>query len=142
MVVRTPAPSGTRDQAGPWLRRLGLLAAGLVAGAVLCAGAMIALTWPTQQTLYTDRQPATVAYDDESSHVVAFIRYHSLLEDTYRLYAGRDPSLQYGHFIDVGFAGAADQPVISTQWTREGVRVRFGTGHELFIPAAAFVGGR
>ncbi|NRQ36907.1 hypothetical protein HII36_34475 [Nonomuraea sp. NN258] len=138
MTVRTPAPASTAR----WLGWLGLLMIGLIAGVVLCAGAMIAMRWPTQQTLYTDRQPGTVAYDDDSSHVIAIIRYRSLLEDSYRLYAGRDPSLSYGHFVDVDFASIADKPVQSTQWTPEGVRVRFGTGHELFVPAASFIGGR
>ncbi|MET8862015.1 hypothetical protein ABZW11_03570 [Nonomuraea sp. NPDC004580] len=138
MTVHTPAPSGAARRPG----RLGPLLIGLIVGVVLCAGAVIAMRWPAQQTLYTDKQPGTVAYDDDSSHVIALIRDHSLVEDSYRLYAGRDPSLRYGHFVDVDLPGIADTPVQSTQWTPEGVRVRFGTGHELFVPATAFTGGR
>ena len=138
MTVHTPAPSGTARRPG----RLVPLLIGLIVGVVVCAGATIALRRPAQQTLYTSEQPGTVAYDDGSSHVIALIRDHSPLEDSFRLYAGRDPSLHYGHFIDVDLPGIADEPVQSTQWTREGVRIRFGTGHELFVPAASFTGGR
>ncbi|MEV4804051.1 hypothetical protein AB0K18_28945 [Nonomuraea sp. NPDC049421] len=138
MTVHTPAPSGTARRPG----RLGPLMIGLIVGVVLCAGAVIAMRWPAQQTFYTAKQPGTVTYDDGSPHVIALIREHSLLEDSYRLYAGRDPSLRYGHFVDIGFPGVADKPMPSTQWTPEGVRVRFGTGHELFVPAASFTSGR
>lgn len=43
--------------------------------------------------------------------------------------------------IDADF-GIASVTVDATEWTDEGVRVRFNSGHELFIPARLFEYGR
>ena len=120
-----------------------------VALAVLAV--LTAAAWPGKTVLGEWQQPAAVSYADGSRHTVAVIdrgpragAAGALLGDgpRYQLYAGRDPSHGYGHFLDLDVPGAAvDQATV--EWTAEGVRLRFPGGQEeLFVPADAFVGGR
>jgi hypothetical protein len=55
---------------------------------------------------------------------------------------GSDPSLSYGHRVDINTTAAESFGVRATEWTAAGLRIRFTTGHELFVPAAEFTGGR
>ncbi|MFI9244002.1 hypothetical protein ACIGXF_15730 [Streptomyces sp. NPDC053086] len=59
----------------------------------------------------------------------------------YRMVIGPDPGLSYGHRVDVD-ADLGALGTESTTWTRPGVRVRFPTGHETFVPARFFLQGR
>ncbi|MEV0416404.1 hypothetical protein AB0I68_38115 [Streptomyces sp. NPDC050448] len=54
---------------------------------------------------------------------------------------GRYPGPSYGHWLDVDTALGAEG-IESTTWTESGVRVRFPAGHEVFVPARYFLGGR
>jgi hypothetical protein len=47
-----------------------------------------------------------------------------------------------GHRIGISATGAGSFGVRATEWTAAGVRVRFTTGHEVFVPATLFIGGR
>lgn len=58
---------------------------------------------------------------------------------------GEDPT--YGHSVDYGFHyELEDDDVyiqrITVDWTEEGVIINEPSGHRLFIPAAAYAGGR
>lgn len=91
------------------------------------------------------RQPASVRYYDGSAHYVALIHRRSEVlsrDQGYELYLGRDPRLRYGHFVEVGFMDSEGPVVDSVTWLDEGVRVRFSSGHEFFVPARYFTGGR
>ncbi|GAA4101724.1 hypothetical protein [Actinomadura miaoliensis] len=90
-------------------------------------------------------QPATVTYEDDRRHYVGVVRERSWIfgrHQAYRLYAGGSPDLGYGHFVRLEFLGV-DRPVpAGADWRRDGVRVRFTSGHEVFVPARYFLGGR
>ena len=91
------------------------------------------------------RQPASVRYYDGSTHYVALIHRRSEVlsrDQGYELYLGRYSSLSYGHFVEVGFTGPEPPVVDSVTWLDEGVQVRFSSGHEFFVPARYFTGGR
>ncbi|MFB7875988.1 hypothetical protein ACFC06_12100 [Nocardia sp. NPDC056064] len=91
-----------------------------------------------------NRQPDTVSYADGSTHYVAIYETRTLLgrDRHHQIYSGRDPSLSYGHFVRVDFTGTDNLEFAAVDWLPEGVRLRFDSGHELFIPAEKFVGGR
>lgn len=97
------------------------------------------------------RQPASVTYQDEygarRTHYVGLIHERSFVfgrHRSYQLFAGAEPDLSYGHFVDFDHGtGIGEPPAIkSVTWDDKGVRVTFTTGHEVFVPAGAFVGGR
>ncbi|MFI6316641.1 hypothetical protein ACIBG8_03940 [Nonomuraea sp. NPDC050556] len=117
------------------MKGLGLVVLGVVLGVVLSVGAR----WPRSEVVYRSDQPATVAYADGSRHVLALVRERALFGESHKIFAGRDPGISYGHWVDIETSATS---VKSTEWTSAGVRVLFDTGHELFIPARYFVGGR
>ncbi|MER7209770.1 hypothetical protein ABT340_22125 [Streptosporangium sp. NPDC000239] len=127
--MSAPSAPGTR------LRLLGVLLLGVAMGVALSLAASL----PRSEVLHRDVQPATVAYDDGSAHLLALVRRSTLLGESHEIFVGRDPGLSYGHRVGLGAFAAS---VRTTEWTDAGVRVFFDTGHELFVPARSFVGGR
>ncbi|MFF5210176.1 hypothetical protein [Streptosporangium sp. NPDC000396] len=128
-------PPLTRPNRSGRLKGLGLLVLGIVLGMALS----VAAHWPLREVVYRSNQPATVAYDDDSKYLLALVRKSTLLGESHQIYAGRDPGLSYGHWVDIETTARS---VTTTEWTTAGVRVLFDTGHELFIPARYFIGGR
>ncbi|MEW2556179.1 hypothetical protein AB0957_31205 [Streptomyces zhihengii] len=115
---------------------------GVVGGVLLTAVFMTVMWWPRSEVLHRAEAPASVVYEDGSPHFLGLVHRHTLSgRHDYRLVIGRDPGLSYGHWVDVG-AFEAVEGVQSTAWTAEGVRVRFRTGHEVFVPAEYFLHGR
>ncbi|GAA0589773.1 hypothetical protein [Actinomadura livida] len=97
------------------------------------------------------RQPASVTYEDEHggprAHYVGLLHERSFVfgrHRAYQLFVGPEPNFGYGHFIDFDHgAGPGGPPAVkSVTWDARGVRVTFTTGHEVFVPADAFVGAR
>ncbi|MFG3345683.1 hypothetical protein ACGF1Z_11560 [Streptomyces sp. NPDC048018] len=123
-------------------RRLGPVLWGFVCGVVLTGCLVTALRWPQEEVTYRSAAPSSLIYPDEAPHHLALVRRSTLSgSETFRLFVGRQPNPSYGHWIDVD-AALGQRGVESTEWTSEGVRVRFPTGHEVFIPARAFLYGR
>ncbi|WP_433479009.1 hypothetical protein ACQPZP_19430 [Spirillospora sp. CA-142024] len=93
-----------------------------------------------------ERQPASVNYEDGSTHYAGLVHTRSWVfgrHQSYELYTGRYPDLGYGHFVRLGFGLDDQRPVIAdATWDEKGVRVTFTSGHEVFVPARHFVGGR
>ena len=91
------------------------------------------------------KQPPTVNYQSgpyamtvyETSPILS--PYHQ-----YEVWVGWDPS--YGHATEYGFhtrnANADYFEQCRTEWSPEGVTLIEPTGHKLFIPKDAFIGGR
>jgi DUF971 family protein len=126
-----------------WGRRLGLMALGAVVGITLTVSLFIVVAWPRSTLVHREDQPPTVRYQDGQVHHLGFYRERTLLHgESYRLVVGSDPSLSYGHRVDIGVTAAGSFDVRATEWTAAGVRVRFTTGHEMFVPATSFIGGR
>lgn len=114
----------------------------MIAGIVLTASVLTLLQWPRTEIVHRSRQPPTTAYGDGSPHYLGLKRQHTLSgQESYSLMIGRDPGLSYGHLLSVD-TGPAAEGIEKTEWTRAGVRVRFGTGHTLFVPARFFTYGR
>ncbi|MEV6319919.1 hypothetical protein AB0M45_01805 [Nocardia sp. NPDC051787] len=91
-------------------------------------------------------QPEHVQYpEDTATHYVGIVRHRSWLlgrHQAYEVYTGRSPDLIYGHFVEIAITGV-ERPVLrEADWRTEGVHIRFESGHELFVPASAFLGGR
>ncbi|MFG1948232.1 hypothetical protein [Nonomuraea sp. NPDC048826] len=122
------------------VKNVALLLAGLLAGVAI----MVAGHWPQTEVVYRSEQPPSVTYDDGSTHHLGLIRRGSVFGDaTHLLVVGRDPGLGYGHWVNVHTPFLAPgKEVEETEWTAEGVRVRFAGGHELFVPARHFQNGR
>ncbi len=127
-------------------RWLAPAASGLVIGVLVTVLGLAVLSTEGITVVRTAQQPASVTYSDGSPHYVAVKRYVSigapLVGGTrYELWLGRDPQLNYGHSVAVDITGA-DPEQFDADWTEQGVKVRFGSGHEIFVPAKAFIGGR
>jgi hypothetical protein len=91
---------------------------------------------------YRNSAPSAVLYDDQSAHSLGLVHKHSLSgRHSYRMVIGRGSSPSYGHWVDIDTALGA-KGIESTTWTESGVRVRFATGHEVFVPARLFLYGR
>lgn len=62
----------------------------------------------------------------------------------WRLYLGRDAEESgYGHFVPLpDLDGGANWQQSRVVWSPAGVRLSFPIGHELFVPARAYEGGR
>ncbi|MEU7555082.1 hypothetical protein AB0B01_22530 [Streptomyces sp. NPDC044571] len=102
---------------------------------------MTVLWWPRTEVTYRSSAPSAIVYD-RSPYFLALVHSYSLSgRDAYRLAIGRSPTPSYGHWVDVDTALGAGG-IESTTWSDSGVRVRFPTGHELFVPARSFLGGR
>ncbi|TXS51938.1 hypothetical protein EAO77_22395 [Streptomyces sp. t39] len=115
---------------------------GMVGGILLTAVFMTVMWWPRHEVVHRTEAPSSVVYEDESRHFLGLVHeYTRSGRHTYRLVIGRDPGLSYGHWVEVGGFHAVEG-VESTVWTVAGVRVRFRTGHEVFVPAEYFLFGR
>ncbi|MFJ8769734.1 hypothetical protein [Streptomyces clavifer] len=115
---------------------------GCMGGVVLTTAFVTALWWPRTEVTYRSSAPSSVAYDDQSPHFLGLVHKHTLSgRNTYRLVVGRDSSLSYGHWVDLDAVLGA-KGIRSTTWTESGVRVRFPTDHEIFVPARSFMYGR
>jgi hypothetical protein len=89
-------------------------------------------------------QPGTIRYPDQSTHYVGLLERRSWIfgrHQAYELYIGRDSSLSYGHHVVLDFTGGRPRLAGAT-WQAEGVLVRLGSGHEVFVPARYFMFGR
>ncbi|GGQ29363.1 hypothetical protein [Streptosporangium pseudovulgare] len=131
-------PSG-RPSRSRRLKGLGLVVLGVVLGMVLSVALAVAARWPRFEVVYRSDQPATVTYGDDSKHLLGLVRRSTLLGETHLIVVGRDPGFSYGHLVGIETSAGT---VRTTEWTTAGVRVAFDTGHELFIPARYFIGGR
>ncbi|MEV4379713.1 hypothetical protein [Streptosporangium sp. NPDC049644] len=117
-----------------------LLLAGLVAGVAI----MVVGQWPRTEVVYRSEQPATVTYEDDSVHHLGLLRKDPLFgERSHLVVVGRDPGFGYGHGVTI-HTSLIDpgEEVAGTEWTAAGVRMRFTSGHELFVPARHFLHGR
>lgn len=91
-------------------------------------------------------QPASITYADKRTHFVALKSIEprggeSFGRRTYEVWAGSDPSVNYGHVVELQITGARPTR-IEADWSGDGVLVRFPSGHTLFLPASSFTGGR
>ncbi|MFD9030895.1 hypothetical protein ACFVZW_07040 [Streptomyces sp. NPDC059567] len=103
---------------------------------------MTVLWWPRTEVTYRSSAPSSVVYDDQSPHFLGLVHRYTLSgEHSYRMVISRSPGEAYGHWLDVD-AALATKGIESTTWTESGVRVRFLTGHEVFVPARFFLFGR
>ncbi|RAY17250.1 hypothetical protein DPM19_03645 [Actinomadura craniellae] len=136
---RRVARPGTRGRA------VVRFAVGVLAGLVL-AGALAVADGGMNRVRVLERtsQPASVRYPDGATHHLGLVEKRSWVfgrHRAYQLVAGRDPSLSYGHAVEVGFTGSTPK-IQGTRWEPTGVLVRFNSGHEVHIPARYFMNGR
>ncbi|MFD3698816.1 hypothetical protein ACFWUZ_22150 [Streptomyces sp. NPDC058646] len=143
IISRSTTPD-LPDQAARPRRTAGIgkVLLGGVAGVLLTAVLLTVLWRPRTEVTYRSTAPSAVAYEDGSPHFLGLVHEHGLSgRHSYRMVIGRDSGLSYGHWVDVDPALGA-QGIASTTWTESGVRVRFPTGHEVFVPARFFLHGR
>ncbi|MGW1641334.1 hypothetical protein [Streptomyces lavendulae] len=113
-----------------------------MAGVVLTAAVMTVLWWPRTEVTYRSDAPPAVVYADRVPHSLALVHSHSLSgRHSYKMVIGRENVTTYGHWVDIDTALGKDG-IESTTWTQAGVRVRFPTGHEVFVPDRFFLHGR
>jgi hypothetical protein len=126
--------------------RRALIAAAVIL-ALLAASAITVLDGglSRRDVLERQAQPAGVRYEDDRKHYIGVLRVRSRLlgrTKEYELYTGSDPSLMYGHYVELAFTGE-ERPVLKDAvWEPHGVRARFASGHEVLVPARKFMYGR
>lgn len=91
-----------------------------------------------------ETQPGSVEYDGGLYHVGLVRRESRLLRRRLadEVVVARDPGLVYGHPVYFEILGNRDPELAAVHWRADGVSVRFDSGHEIFLPAASFTGGR
>lgn len=120
----------------------------LVTGVVLVmtvAGALIDTAFSHTQVRQVEVLPESMRYPDGATYYLGVVRresglLHRRLSDEIRV--SRDPGLVYSHAVALSITGSTDLVLRSVQWRQEGVSARFESGHELFVPADSFLGGR
>jgi hypothetical protein len=140
----TPAPG--RNGAGPrgTARRVALAASLLPATIILAVG-LLDVSLQRTTTLKRLQQPSAVRYPDGARHYIALREGRSLIFGRvveHTIYTGRDPGLSYGHFVEIDLPGGDRPELAGAVWEPGGVRARFASGHELFVPARSFLYGR
>ena len=121
---------------------IGRVLLGAVAGILLTAAVLTVLWWPRTEVTYSNTAPAAVKYEDEAPHHLGLVHEHTLSgRHSYKMIIGRYTGASYGHWLDIDPVVGA-KGIESTTWTESGVRVRFPTGHEIFVPARFFLHGR
>ncbi|MFJ7166794.1 hypothetical protein ACIQUV_14930 [Streptomyces globosus] len=118
-----------------------MLLLGVAAGVLLSISVPAAASWPRTEVVYRSASPSALPYDGSRY----FLRVEHLRDlsgdDSYRMVVGRQPDASYGHWLRIDTRLGAEG-IRSATWTESEVRLRFSTGHELSVPAAAFTGGR
>jgi hypothetical protein len=118
--------------------------AGVALATILILGALVDGELRHTTVLGRSTQPATVRYPDQLRYDLAVVKVQTFLirrDRPYELWTGRGPQPSYGHVHS--FQATKGSPVIAdVHWRPEGVRVRFTSGQELFVPAKSFMGGR
>ncbi|WP_459548266.1 hypothetical protein [Nocardia sp. X0981] len=123
-------------------------AAVVIASLLLLLIAVTAIFADTQlvrsERVRIETQPRTIEYDGSLYHVGLVRRESWLLRRRLadEVMVGRDPGLGYGHPVYFEILGDRDPELAAVHWRAEGVSVRFDSGHEIFLPAASFTGGR
>ena len=124
---------------------------------VVVVAVYVLATWPTNRAVKTWRSPDRLVYDGNGPYYLSVVEGKRDLSGIlffsakrrYRLYAGResgDPS--YGHWLDISFYPDVDEDVEAhirrsrARWSADGVRFFSASGHEVFVPASMFTGGR
>ncbi len=125
---------------------LGVAALGVFIGVLVASLAWSVLSLPRTSVLRRVEQPASVTYEDEVTHWVVLVRRRSIGQPVvgstrYELRIGSDPDGGYAHGVDFDATGI-DVTRFSVDWVPTGVVVRFGSGHEVRVPASSFTGGR
>ncbi|MFG2006932.1 hypothetical protein ACGFNU_48085 [Spirillospora sp. NPDC048911] len=91
------------------------------------------------------QQPVSVRYPDGSIHHAGVVRVRSRVFGRHRPYEvviGRDPGLSYGHSVTFEATGEDAPRITGAEWRQDGVRITLDSGHDLFVPARKFLGGR
>ena len=113
---------------------------------------------PTFRVLAQWQQPAELTYDDCGPYYVSIVErdidwagFPLHIEHNHFIYVGRDSGrLSYGHMIKFSFHPSFDDyydlpaslQKTDVEWTAEGVEMTFDSGHRLFVPKKALMGGR
>ncbi|MGW6335533.1 hypothetical protein [Nocardia rhamnosiphila] len=141
MSPEAPSPARARV---PGIRLVLGVAAALALFVLLLIAVYVDTLLVHTEVLRTETRPATVEYDG-ATYYAGLLRQESLLlhrrlPDV--IVVGRDPGMGYGHPVYFEILGDRDPEFASARWSPEGVSIRFGSGHEIFVPADAFIGGR
>ncbi|WP_067488723.1 hypothetical protein [Actinomadura hibisca] len=98
-------------------------------------------------TISRSTQPTPDTYTDKATYSAALVEVHTLLlrrHRPYELWITHRESPDYGHRVQLdGIAPGGGKPrITAAEWRPEGVRVHFASGHQTFVPARWFLGGR
>ncbi|MEU4434453.1 hypothetical protein AB0H60_17675 [Nocardia rhamnosiphila] len=139
----SPQPSPGRARM-PGIRLLLGAAAALLLFVLLLIAVFVDTRMVRTEVLRTETRSATVEYDG-AAYYAGLLRRESLLLHRRlpdAIVVGRDPGMGYGHPVYFEILGNRDPELASARWSPEGVAIRLDSGHEIFVPADAFTGGR
>jgi len=142
MTVSSPPPTKSPSSPRSVAARVLRLVIGLCC--VLLIVVLFLLRWPVE--VHHWDQPAAVNYKSFDPYAVMVFEVSPVLSPwvRYEVWVVNNP--HHGHMTEYGFHNAAEEPnyfnQCRTEWTPEGVTLIEPTGHKLFIPKDAFIGGR
>lgn len=99
----------------------------------------------SRKVLYRSDQPKGIHYQSYDPYVLRILdgpaQWNSLGSPHSQIVSvTKEGDEDYGHFIELDITGG--HTVRKTVWSADGIEVEFESGHRLFIPKAAFIGGR
>ncbi|WP_327149374.1 hypothetical protein [Nocardia sp. NBC_01329] len=131
-----PARSGLRPGPG--------VAVALLSFLIVLLGVFADTRMVRTEVWRVETQPASVEYDGSTYHAGLLHRESWLLRRRLpdAIMVGRYPDMGYGHPVYFEITGTGDPALDSARWGPEGVWAHLDSGHEIFVPASAFTGGR
>ena len=152
-----PTISATIGDDGVNKKRAGMFLGSVIAISLLLTLVVLLLACqPSNRVIWQDCQPPTVAYGSFDPYCLSVVEgsrdWSGLLllnvKRRYYLFIGRGKDAPaYGHYVDFTFTFGGDDlsafiKASKVEWTPNGVTFTAKTGHALFIPKSAFIGGR
>jgi hypothetical protein len=123
-------------------------ASALVLGFVL----VFLMTRPSGRVIAKWNQPASLNYGSFDPYTLAVVEqgidlYAIPWKRTHVLFVGHGPGNSYGHRVRFSFVARSRDmedhiKAATVEWTTNGVKFAVPSGHEVFIPKKAFIGGR
>ncbi|MEV6277472.1 hypothetical protein [Nocardia sp. NPDC051832] len=140
--VRVPSRTGSNSMAWLWLA-VGFVLALMAAGVL----ALVDTQMIRSQVYESHAQPAGLTYENGlgRNYHVEIAEQHSMVLNRRlpdKIFIGHGPGVTYGHPVYLQSTGTEPFESRAVEWSQDGVRIEFTSGHELFVPASAFTGGR
>ena len=132
------------------MRAITVIFAGAFFGLLIINGLTLWAIHPTGRVIASWREPLPMDKDQTQYEMRLVERdrriFYGPFERTMELHVHRVGNPGYGHSVPVRLFGTADdqecRDTCFVNWTESGIEFTQSSGHRLFIPKSAYIGGR